>query len=79
MHATNRGEADAWRLDLAQVVHCSGSLISALLDAGAQNYLEFRLVQEWCANAHACAGHALLQRDMIWHVRIERSTRGVCM
>ena len=28
-----------------QVVHCSGALIAALLDAGAQHYLEFKLVQ----------------------------------
>ena len=34
---------------MQQVVHCSGSLIAALLDAGAQNYLEFKLVQERCA------------------------------
>ena len=32
-----------------QVVHCSGPLIDALLDAGAQHYLEFKLVQERCA------------------------------
>lgn len=29
-----------------QVVHCAGSLINALLDAGAQHYLEFKLLQQ---------------------------------
>ena len=47
-----KGKADVQTCNTAQVVHCSGSLISALLDAGANNYLEFKLVQERCAAAH---------------------------
>ena len=34
------------RCSRLQVVHCAGTLINTLLDAGAQNYLEFKLLQQ---------------------------------
>ncbi|EIE25039.1 FAD/NAD(P)-binding domain-containing protein [Coccomyxa subellipsoidea C-169] len=41
------GPSREYNIDLApRVVHCAGSLINALLDAGAQNYLEFKLLQQ---------------------------------
>jgi hypothetical protein len=29
-----------------QVIHCAGMLIDTLLEAGAQHYLEFKLLQQ---------------------------------
>ncbi|BDA41276.1 Rab proteins geranylgeranyltransferase component A 2 [Coccomyxa sp. Obi] len=41
------GPSREYNIDVApRVVHCAGSLINALLDAGAQNYLEFKLLQQ---------------------------------
>ncbi|CAL8462001.1 g1532 [Coccomyxa elongata] len=41
------GPSKEYNIDVApRVVHCAGSLINALLDAGAQNYLEFKLLQQ---------------------------------
>lgn len=39
----------------AQAAHCAGSLVQALLEFGAHNYVEFQAVQSKCGPAIPCS------------------------